>query len=397
MAVAADIPLTGRGSRQPSSRAQRSSAWSVALRSPRPTTAPAPTGRRPTARPPPTGHRGRATRGRATAPRTTRATAATAMTAGTATARTATARTATARAPTSTRHRSTRHPRIPVRSTPAPVGAAPRRRVAVRPRVRRPSRRAADRRGDRASRPGHGIRRTPGRGGRRTLAGRHRRGPRPGPRAALEPVPARQRGQPGERPGRVLDPGLARDPGTGRAGRAGAAAHRWTVRPHAAWRTSSPPATTAASTSSPIAGTIPIEAPTEPGRRRNRSTTAAKRPTPRPPPLRWCWSTRPAARSWSRAGVGFDPGGIGKGFAADLVLDELLAEGAGGACVNLGGDVRVGGLGPDGGDWTVTVEDPRDPAGPPLVTLLLADGAVATSSRCRRRWRARRRHARRTT
>lgn len=86
-------------------------------------------------------------------------------------------------------------------------------------------------------------------------------------------------------------------------------------------------------------------------------------------------------------GVGFDPGGIGKGFAADLVLDELLAEGAGGACVNLGGDVRVGGLGPDGGDWKVTVEDPRDPAGPPVVTLLLADGAVATSSRCRRQWR----------
>lgn len=86
-------------------------------------------------------------------------------------------------------------------------------------------------------------------------------------------------------------------------------------------------------------------------------------------------------------GAGFDPGGIGKGYAADLVLDELLAEGAGGACVNLGGDVRVGGLGPDGGDWVVTVEDPRSPDGAPVATLRLADGAVATSSRCRRRWR----------
>ena len=85
-------------------------------------------------------------------------------------------------------------------------------------------------------------------------------------------------------------------------------------------------------------------------------------------------------------GVGFDPGGMGKGFAADLVLDELRDDGAAGACVNLGGDVRVGGPGPGGGDWVVTVEDPRDPGGGPLATLHLADGAVATSSRCRRRW-----------
>ena len=40
------------------------------------------------------------------------------------------------------------------------------------------------------------------------------------------------------------------------------------------------------------------------------------------------------------SGVGFDPGGIGKGLAADLVVAETRAAGAAGACVNLGGDLR---------------------------------------------------------
>ena len=49
------------------------------------------------------------------------------------------------------------------------------------------------------------------------------------------------------------------------------------------------------------------------------------------------------------AGTGFDPGGIGKGLAADIVSDELRAAGAEGVCINLGGDVRVDGTEPDGG------------------------------------------------
>jgi hypothetical protein len=40
-------------------------------------------------------------------------------------------------------------------------------------------------------------------------------------------------------------------------------------------------------------------------------------------------------------GVGLDPGGIGKGYAADLLVEELLPRGAAGACVNVGGDLRV--------------------------------------------------------
>ena len=84
------------------------------------------------------------------------------------------------------------------------------------------------------------------------------------------------------------------------------------------------------------------------------------------------------------AGTGFDAGGIGKGLAADLVVAELLADGAAGACVNLGGDVRVAGMGPEGGGWTVAVEHPR--VDRPLLHLGLYDGAVATSTTLRRRW-----------
>jgi thiamine biosynthesis lipoprotein len=85
-------------------------------------------------------------------------------------------------------------------------------------------------------------------------------------------------------------------------------------------------------------------------------------------------------------GSGFDPGGIGKGLAADLVVAELLAAGADGACVNLGGDLRVAGRAPAPGDWTIAVEDPwsRDT----LVEFDVADGGIATSSTARRRWMA---------
>ncbi len=89
---------------------------------------------------------------------------------------------------------------------------------------------------------------------------------------------------------------------------------------------------------------------------------------------------------WVRlpAGSGFDPGGIGKGLAADIVADDLIAAGADGVCVNLGGDVRVAGTGPEGGAWTVAVEHPWADA--PVVMLGLAGGAVATSTTLRRRW-----------
>jgi FAD:protein FMN transferase len=85
------------------------------------------------------------------------------------------------------------------------------------------------------------------------------------------------------------------------------------------------------------------------------------------------------------AGVELDPGGIGKGLAADIVTMESLEAGAAGALVNLGGDLRVRGEPPSGDVWSVAVDDPAR-AGAELFRFGIADGAVATSSRVRRRW-----------
>ena len=85
------------------------------------------------------------------------------------------------------------------------------------------------------------------------------------------------------------------------------------------------------------------------------------------------------------SGVGFDPGGVGKGLAADLVADRISAEGAAGVLVNLGGDLRAVGWAPGGEDWTVDV----DPAstGLALTRVALRQGGLATSTVLRRRWR----------
>jgi FAD:protein FMN transferase len=84
------------------------------------------------------------------------------------------------------------------------------------------------------------------------------------------------------------------------------------------------------------------------------------------------------------AGTGFDPGGIGKGLAADIVIGEVLAGGAVGACVNLGGDLRVAGRSPHAESWTIAVEDPW--TSEPIALVGLNAGAVATSTTLRRRW-----------
>lgn len=76
-------------------------------------------------------------------------------------------------------------------------------------------------------------------------------------------------------------------------------------------------------------------------------------------------------------GVAFDPGGIGKGLAADIVAEELLAAGAHHGVVSVGGDLRVFGDPPGG--VIVAVEDPVDPDHV-LRALRLAAGGVATSA-----------------
>jgi thiamine biosynthesis lipoprotein len=95
---------------------------------------------------------------------------------------------------------------------------------------------------------------------------------------------------------------------------------------------------------------------------------------------------------------------VGKGLAADFVAGELTALGATGVCVNLGGDLRVHGDGPDGTGWLVELEHPLSSdaarawrsSGPDsgaedlhgLGQVHLASGAVASTWRTRRAWGA---------
>jgi thiamine biosynthesis lipoprotein len=85
------------------------------------------------------------------------------------------------------------------------------------------------------------------------------------------------------------------------------------------------------------------------------------------------------------AGRALDPGGIGKGLAADMVTAGLIRRGVGGALVNLGGDIRCRGITPSGG-WRIGIDDPRDPEASSVATVNLSRGAVCTSGVRKRRW-----------
>jgi thiamine biosynthesis lipoprotein len=76
-------------------------------------------------------------------------------------------------------------------------------------------------------------------------------------------------------------------------------------------------------------------------------------------------------------GMTLDAGGIGKGLAADLILQFALEQGAQAACINLGGDMAI-----NTGDsigWDVEILSPID-TGVILDTIRIAVGGVATSS-----------------
>ncbi|MCX6509420.1 MAG: FAD:protein FMN transferase [Actinobacteria bacterium] len=84
-------------------------------------------------------------------------------------------------------------------------------------------------------------------------------------------------------------------------------------------------------------------------------------------------------------GLHFDLGGIGKGHAADLLFAQVMEDGVSGACLDFGGDIRVGGETVEGGGWVIVIDDPFEP-GVDLAVLGLETGSVTTSSRLRRKW-----------
>ncbi|MCB1029178.1 MAG: FAD:protein FMN transferase [Microthrixaceae bacterium] len=88
------------------------------------------------------------------------------------------------------------------------------------------------------------------------------------------------------------------------------------------------------------------------------------------------------------AGVAIDPGGIGKGLAADLVAELLVSKGAAGALVSIGGDVAMAGEAPRPAGWVIEVEDPHEPSRA-VARMAVRAGGVATSSTLSRRWQGR--------
>ena len=79
--------------------------------------------------------------------------------------------------------------------------------------------------------------------------------------------------------------------------------------------------------------------------------------------------------------VGVDLGGIAKGMAVDAATERLRDAGLGPVMVNAGGDLRVHGRLPGGGDWSIAIDGRRG-----RLRVPLAAGALATSGVARRRW-----------
>jgi thiamine biosynthesis lipoprotein len=88
-------------------------------------------------------------------------------------------------------------------------------------------------------------------------------------------------------------------------------------------------------------------------------------------------------------GARIDLGGIAKGWIAEQA-PLLLAEYADACAVSAGGDIFTIGLPADEPDWSIGLENPRDPDRD-LTTLHVGPGAVATSSVAKRRWQQGRR------
>jgi thiamine biosynthesis lipoprotein len=95
---------------------------------------------------------------------------------------------------------------------------------------------------------------------------------------------------------------------------------------------------------------------------------------------------RDGSAQWAMlpTGTALDPGGIGKGLAADIVVEEIETLFGRGSLVSIGGDVSVGGDGPEGRGWRVVVLDPMRQG--PIAEVRLARGGVATSSTKLRRF-----------
>lgn len=88
-------------------------------------------------------------------------------------------------------------------------------------------------------------------------------------------------------------------------------------------------------------------------------------------------------------GMRLDLGGIAKGYAIDKAVEAMQRCGAVGGMVDIGGDIRCFGVPKDEDKWLIGLQDPSGTeagisTGKLLLTLELADAAVATSGDYRR-------------
>jgi thiamine biosynthesis lipoprotein len=89
--------------------------------------------------------------------------------------------------------------------------------------------------------------------------------------------------------------------------------------------------------------------------------------------VHWPALLRDAGRvSFARPGMAFDPGGVGKEWCVDRVLERLLAAGVADALVELGGDCAARGSQPGRAGWLVTLPGAA-------AAVALHDEALATS------------------
>ena len=76
-------------------------------------------------------------------------------------------------------------------------------------------------------------------------------------------------------------------------------------------------------------------------------------------------------------GMQLDLGAVGKGYTADLVVEQLKEDGIESALISLGGNIQAIGSRPDGSDWQIGIRAPWKNGN--LGVLEMSDMAVVTS------------------
>ena len=74
-----------------------------------------------------------------------------------------------------------------------------------------------------------------------------------------------------------------------------------------------------------------------------------------------------------------DVGAVAKGYAVEMVAEELIADGVTGCVIDVGGNLRAIGSKPDGSGWTAGIKNPNREDGGYVSTLTLKDKALVTS------------------